>query len=734
MSGADRRAEAREEVRAVPGSPARTSDGLPRPMVLAAAVFTLAVIVTAQSIDGPWIYDDGVLILQNPDVHGVERWTVWFTHHLFWADGTFVPGSRMMYWRPLVLASYALDWVVSGAHPAWFHVTNLVWHGLAGALGFLTLRRWLGAGLPAFLGGLLFAIHPAKVESAAWISGRPDLLFAVGVMLALVGLALRLQGRRQGIAMEIVGTVIAYLSKEHAIVLPVLAVVEAWIAAGRPPLVEIGRPQLVAAVAPHVAVAVTYLFGRYLWLGALDAHSALSVSWIQVWLWLEGLGRLSILAVWPSDLSMGQGLMRLDHGRPVFAPLEVVVGGGVLVLAAAVLIAFHRRSPALALAAGLFVALVLPAAGGGAFGNQTIASPRFLYLPVLALSWIVGLAAGIGHSRRRRFIQAAVMVAVVAGGLRAAWRTRDFTSEDRFWAYELRQNPNLPVALEYFSGQALHSGRPRAALAFAHRAFRQGDETMSHEVVALLISHVVEAVLVLTPDREEATLAEVGRFCRDLRRGHVAHLRVPRLGLELRVNPDTIEAARHRRDSRTCALNEARVASRLGRDNEAVALCREVLATDPFWSTTFWHLVVISARAGRFDLGEQVLEVMAARTGGLDVEAYRALMIQARQYYQAWKQAPPVLRRAAAARFYAHLRAWGRAFAEAEPELATPEALPRSAALVVGELAFRAGDAGRARGLLSRHLSSAEVKVRFDAWAREMQWIDPPATDATVLP
>lgn len=56
---------------------------------------------------------------------------------------------------------------------------NVVWHVLASLLAFFAIRRWFGSGSLAFLFAFVFAVHPANVESVAWISQRKSVMSAV---------------------------------------------------------------------------------------------------------------------------------------------------------------------------------------------------------------------------------------------------------------------------------------------------------------------------------------------------------------------------------------------------------------------------------------------------------------------------------------------------------------------------------------------------------------------------
>jgi hypothetical protein len=142
------------------------------------------------------------------------------------------------YYRPLPTASYALNFVFSGAAPFGWRLTNLVLHLLAGALVFDITRR-LGETMgkknaiagPAFA-ATVFLWFPTNVEAVAWVSGRYDLL-ATLLMLATVACFQRSRRWRDpwGVA-ALVAAACAFASKESAALLPVfvlaIAVAQRW--------------------------------------------------------------------------------------------------------------------------------------------------------------------------------------------------------------------------------------------------------------------------------------------------------------------------------------------------------------------------------------------------------------------------------------------------------------------------------------------------------------------------
>src|SRR5258706_2102676 len=163
--------------------------------VLAVGVAAAGVAPFVPAISGGFLYDDRPLIADNVHVQTFADWARWLTHD-FWDVNEEVKrfGARMIYWRPGVSASYAFDWQLGQGSPVVFHAMNLIWHALASCLAFFALRRWIASPLPAVVAALIFAVHPTKVESVAWIAGRTDGLCAVAMLTASLGAARRLGG------------------------------------------------------------------------------------------------------------------------------------------------------------------------------------------------------------------------------------------------------------------------------------------------------------------------------------------------------------------------------------------------------------------------------------------------------------------------------------------------------------------------------------------------------------
>ncbi|MBK9272659.1 MAG: tetratricopeptide repeat protein [Saprospiraceae bacterium] len=81
-------------------------------------------------------------------------------------------------YNPLSNWTFAVEYHFFGMNPKVMHWTNLILHLICVFFSFkilqnLGLKPWFAA-----FGALLFAIHPMRVESVAWITERKDVLFA----------------------------------------------------------------------------------------------------------------------------------------------------------------------------------------------------------------------------------------------------------------------------------------------------------------------------------------------------------------------------------------------------------------------------------------------------------------------------------------------------------------------------------------------------------------------------
>ena len=218
------------------------------------------------------------------------------------------------YYRPLAFLSHAVDWSIWGQRAFGFHLTNVALHLLATVLVVVLGRRLYGSQL-AFLGGMLFAIHPASHEAVYWVAARFDLLATCFMLASLLWLM------RDGTASYWLGVgafALALLSKESALSLPVIAVASDVILKKR------GWASTTRRLLPLFAVVVAY---------AVLRSQAVNVDVTGV---ARRLPKLAMIAVMIGGLVL---IARLRAGRPtvpVIEPRSLGVAVGIALAIAAV--------------------------------------------------------------------------------------------------------------------------------------------------------------------------------------------------------------------------------------------------------------------------------------------------------------------------------------------------------------------------------------------------------------
>lgn len=123
-------------------------------------------------------YDDDAIVYENPEVtRGLDL------HEI---GRVFTENSGRDSWFPVTDVSHMLDWQLYGPNAGGHHLTNVLLHAATAILLFLALQTVTGALWRSAFVAAIFAVHPLRVESVAWIAERKDVLSGFFFMLALL--------------------------------------------------------------------------------------------------------------------------------------------------------------------------------------------------------------------------------------------------------------------------------------------------------------------------------------------------------------------------------------------------------------------------------------------------------------------------------------------------------------------------------------------------------------------
>ena len=369
------------------------------------AILVATFAVFANSIGNGFAYDDRTQILQNQVIRSFSNIgtavtkEVWFWRALQYEDPGKQDKPTTPYYRPMFTIFQMVCWALFPArvegssvdqNAGWWHLTSILAHLLAVYVVFLMLEKVTRDWRLSAIATLLFAIHPLRSESVAWISGVTDPLLTVFLVSSFYFyVEYRESGRLSALMKSLSLFLLAAFTKEPAVALTVfIGAYELFVAKREARLSERLKPAVVFS-AVFFAISIVYFAMRYYALGFVlndikyTNYSFLSVLMtipIVIWKYLG-------LLVLPVNLS-------LFHGTPIVkSPLDVrfIVPFLALILLVLALMPIRKSHP------GRFALLwfgihLLPVLNLSAFGEDFMVQERYVYIPSIGFSLLVALA------------------------------------------------------------------------------------------------------------------------------------------------------------------------------------------------------------------------------------------------------------------------------------------------------------------------------------------------------
>ena len=397
------------------------------------ALVAMAWLVFGQTLRHDFVnYDDMDYVTKNAQVsRGLTfEGILWaFTH------------AHSANWHPLTWISHMIDCQLYGLNPGGHHLTNVLLHAANAILLFLLLRQMTGALWPSALVAALFAIHPLRVESVAWVAERKDVLSGLFFMLTLMAYVryARAPSRSRYVAVTVLFA-LGLMSKPMLVSVPfVLLFLDHW---------PLNRLDLFSLRRPEERNTLWLLFREKLaWFGLALGSCVITViaqrGAIQPVSHISFPARFANAALsyfdylcqtfWPADLAV---LYPWDPSR--LRPSVVAIAFFVL-LAVTVLVLVARRRRYLLTGWLWYLVMLLPVIGILHVGNQSHAD-RYTYLPQIGVYLILVWAAA-DLCARWRFLRVPVTLAaccaVVGLGFSARAQAASWQDSESLWTHAL---------------------------------------------------------------------------------------------------------------------------------------------------------------------------------------------------------------------------------------------------------------------------------------------------------
>jgi FOG: TPR repeat len=383
--------------------------------------------------------------------------------------------SYCYYWAPLPALSHMLDCQLYGFSPGSHHLVSVLLHGATAVLLFLVFREMTGALWRSAFVAVVFAIHPLRVESVAWITERKDVLsglFFVLTLGAYVSYVRNLGGKGSQARYLVVAFLFAMglMSKPPSLVmLPlVLLLLDFW------PLSRFGQPVSAGTPAERIRGKDSFSVLKGLVIEKIPLFAVSAVSCAVTILTANtvpveqrSIGARLANAIVSYTAYLGQTFYPADLA--VFYPFPAsgipswkILSSLVLLASVTVGVFVLRRSQRYLVVGWLwYLGMLIPMIGLIQVGAQARAD-RFTYLPqiglLLLIAWAMGdLCASLRH--RCAVLGAGALMAVAALMACAHLQASHWKNSESLWRHILACTSSNNVAHNNLGTALLQMGR-----------------------------------------------------------------------------------------------------------------------------------------------------------------------------------------------------------------------------------------------------------------------------------
>ncbi|MDD5134306.1 MAG: hypothetical protein PHP01_02700 [Phycisphaerae bacterium] len=388
--------------------------GLKNPVFFICLLLTaLTAIVYWQVHEHDFVFaDDPAYITNNPNVqNGIT------VKSIIWAFTTGHTG----YSHPLTWLSHMLDYQLFGVNAGGHHLVSLFFHIANTLLLFILLRKMTDRVWPSFFVAAAFALHPAHIESVAWIAERKDVLSTLFFLLTLLTYTAYVQRQTK---LRYISVLLLYalglLSKPMLVTLPfVLLLLDYW-PLGRFGTAKRKKTNVSRKSFGYLVWEKLPLFGLAAGLSALTFYLQkitgtvvrpdvlpLQVRFFNA---MISYGRYIAKFFWPAKLSF------LYPYPPLPLPVwQIVVSVAILAGVSVFVLKFHRQKY-LFVGWFWFLGILVPVIGFIQVGVQAMAD-RYTYVSYIGLSIMVawGMSDLLANRKHgKAVLTSAMFIAITA--------------------------------------------------------------------------------------------------------------------------------------------------------------------------------------------------------------------------------------------------------------------------------------------------------------------------------
>ena len=376
-----------------------------------------ALIVYINALPDGFVFDDESVVVGDQSITHLSNIPKYFTAQ----EGFHKVIGR--YYRPVISASYAVDYALGGLKPFGFHLTNIIIHIINSLLVLKLLLLIFGSEgnkisknllYAAFFGTLIFAVHPVHTEAVTWVSGRTDSLsftFFAASFIYYIKYS-RLQ-KTFHLFLLLLYYIFSLLSKEMAITFPVVVILydmmlnngfnKEFITKRLPVYIILG------------GVSVIYLFLRWLILKDVPQRETYFYFYHKDFLTVL-LTMLQTIPLYFRLLVAPVGLLYHYNGYlpyvSSFASISAVYSLVFILFALGAVVFLYRKFPVVSFSVLIVFVTLLPVMN--IVPTMNFMAERFLYIPSMAFSIVITfLFIKLNTGRTKQILYSLIIILAV---------------------------------------------------------------------------------------------------------------------------------------------------------------------------------------------------------------------------------------------------------------------------------------------------------------------------------
>lgn len=288
-------------------------------------IIIFGLITYSNSLNNEFVWDDNHLIKDNQFIKDPSNFGKVFLTNI--GAGA---GIDRIFYRPIQIFSYMIDYTIWKLNPFGYHLTNTFLHILVSLSLFWLINIFFNNKLLSLLTAVLYVVHPIHTEAVTYISGRSDSLAFLFMLLSFIFYHKKINSKRViYYVILLICYAAALLSRENVLIFPFILLIYHNIFR-----IKI-KPVTYLSV---LGISIAYLLNRVFYLESLATYSISTSSHL-----VERLPGIFVAITNYAKLLIFPFNLHMEYGQKTFSFMDPQAISGILIIVSMITYAFLKR-------------------------------------------------------------------------------------------------------------------------------------------------------------------------------------------------------------------------------------------------------------------------------------------------------------------------------------------------------------------------------------------------------